>query len=237
MRDIIIASTSTLHGETFLQYLIPTLKIRLELKNVKEVLFIPFARPSGISHEDYTAKVKAVFAPFAIRIKGLHEYADKVKAIKQAQAIFTGGGNTFVLVKTLHDYKCMTALREAIYNGAFYLGTSAGSNIAGLTMNNTNDMPIVMPPSFKTTGAVGYNINAHYEEPDSNSTHMGETREQRIAEFHEYQNIPVIGLREGSYINVKGDEEILEGNLQARIFIQGKPAYNVDPGFNFREII
>lgn len=232
MRDMIIASTSTLHGETYLQYLLKDLSIALKEKGVRDLLFIPYARPGGVSHKDYTHKVSESLEQHDIIVKGLHQFENPAGALENAQAIFTGGGNTFVLVKTLHDYQLMPVLRKKIYEGTFYLGTSAGSNICGLTLCTTNDMPIVMPSSFKTTGSIGYNINAHYLDPTPENPHMGETREQRIKEFHTYNDIPVVGLREGSYIRVIGKNEILSGPHSARIFRKDQPAVEWETGTN-----
>lgn len=236
MRNMIVASTSTIYGSGFLEYLLPALQDVIEESNLTELLFIPYARPNGINHDDYTAKVAQAFKTTGIKVSGIHEHENPAQALLDAQAIFTGGGNTFVLVKMLHDLDCMHILRKAIYTGAFYFGTSAGSNICGLNMRTTNDMPIVMPSSFKTTGALGYNINPHFLDPVVNSQHMGETREQRIAEFHQYNSIPVIGLREGSYIKVKDHEEILHGDLNARIFVKDQEPFEVAPGYNFKEL-
>jgi dipeptidase E len=233
MRNMINASTSTVYGGTYLEYLTPILSERLNASGIKEVLFIPFARPGGITHDEYTIKAVSAFAKMNISLKGIHTYENPLQAIENAQAIFTGGGNTFQLVKMLHDLELMMPLRKAIYSGTFYLGTSAGSNICGLNMRNTNDMPIVQPASFKTTGAVAYNINAHYQDPLENDTHMGETREQRIKEFHIYNSIPVVGLREGSYIDVRDKADILEGPHHARIFKPNAAALEVAPGFDF----
>ena len=116
--------------------------------------------------------------------------------------------------------------------GTPYLGTSAGSNICGLTMETTNDMPIVYPPSFKTFGFVPFNLNPHYLDPDPASTHMGETRETRIAEFHAFNTQPVVGLREGSWLEVAGNTIILRGSLSARIFEQGKTPIEVETNTN-----
>ncbi|AZQ42860.1 dipeptidase PepE [Nonlabens ponticola] len=236
MRDMIIASTSTLHGGKYLEYLTSVLVKRLKRVDASQLLFIPFARPGGISHDDYTSRVREVLLPHDIEVVGLHTQKDLITAVQNAKAIFTGGGNTFQLVKMLHEYQLLAPLRQAIYSGTFYLGTSAGSNICGLNMRTTNDMPVVQPASFKTIGAIGYNINPHYLDPDKNSKHMGETREQRIAEFHIYNNIPVVGLREGSYIDVQGDQEILRGELDARIFEQEKNPYEVAPGYDFASL-
>ncbi len=228
MKNLIIASTSTIHGGTYLEYLLNTL-INL-YQATEEVLFIPYARPGGISHDDYTAKASEVFSKIDKKIIGLHTYDDPVKAIKEAGGIFTGGGNTFVLVNALHRLKLMEPLRQVIFGGTPYLGTSAGSNICGISMQTTNDMPIIYPPSFKTLGILPFNINPHYLDPDPSSTHMGETRETRIREFHTQNTIPVIGLREGSWLDVRANNIILKGNHSARIFLQNKEPIEVDSG-------
>lgn len=233
MKSIIIASTSTVHGSGYLEYLLDELKIHF--KSADEILFIPYARPGGISYEAYTKIASKAFATIGKTVKGLHEFDDPKKAIENAKGIFTGGGNTFVLVNQLYKNDVLVSIKNAIANGVPYLGTSAGSNICGLTMNTTNDMPIVYPPSFKTLGLVPFNINPHYLDPIVGSTHMGETRETRIKEFHAFNTQPVIGLREGSWIDVKGNSLILKGQLEARIFEHNKDPYeiptNSDLGF------
>jgi dipeptidase E len=236
MRNMIIASTSTVHGTEYLSYLLPTLLETFHRNNIQQLLFIPYARPGGISHEEYTERVRAAFQNTPITVKGIQEFDNPKEALTNAEAIFTGGGNTFVLVKLLHDLDLMSLLRKKMYAGTCYIGTSAGSNICGLNIRNTNDMPIVKPSSFKTTGAIGYNINAHYLDPDPNSTHMGETREQRIKEFHCYNDLAVVGLREGSYIRVQGKEEILCGTTTARVFTKDKDAIEVNPGYDFAQL-
>ncbi|AXT20697.1 dipeptidase PepE [Flavobacteriaceae bacterium AU392] len=230
MKDIIIASTSTVHNSEFLEYLLEDLKIHF--KNTNTILFIPYARPSGISHDDYTKKVKIAFSKIGKDIVGIHQFDDPVKAISQAKGIFVGGGNTFVLVNQLYKNNLMSILNKVVTNGTPYLGTSAGSNICGLTLNTTNDMPIIYPPSFKTLSLVPFNINPHYLDPDPKSKHMGETRETRIKEFHNFNTQPVIGLREGSYLLVKGNKIILKGKLTARIFELNKSPYELETNSN-----
>ena len=220
MKSIIIASTSTLHEGRYLAYLLPTLQVHF--KNCKSILFIPFARPGGITHNDYTEKVAQAFATINISVKGIHEFENPEIAIKNAEGIFTGGGNTFLLVTQLYKHNIMQLLSETVKSGTPYLGTSAGSNICGLSMQTTNDMPIVYPPSFKTLGLIPFNLNPHYLDPDLQSKHMGETRETRIKEFHAFNAIPVLGLREGSWLEVKGDKITLKGNLSARLFLQNQ---------------
>ena len=158
---------------------------------------------------------------------GLHSYKDPVKALENAEGVFTGGGNTFLLVSQLYANKINAPLRDRLYQNMPYLGTSAGTNIAGVSMQTTNDMPIVYPPSFKTLGAVPFNINAHYLDPDPTSKHMGETRETRIKEFHHFNSVPVVGLREGSWIQVKERVYTLRGPHSARIFEAGKSPYEL----------
>jgi len=231
MKKLIIASTSTIHGSGYLEYLLPTLKEHF--KNCTEIIFIPFARPSGITHDEYTSVAKKAFATININVKGLHEFEDYTNALKNAQGIFTGGGNTFLLVSQLYKQQILTPLKEVVANGTPYLGTSAGSNICGLTMNTTNDMPIVYPPSFSTLGYIPFNINPHYLDPDPTSTHKGETRETRIKEFHKFNTVPVVGLREGSWLHVDGDTITLEGKLDARVFEYNKSPYEVQPKHDF----
>jgi dipeptidase E len=226
MKNLIIASTSTIHGSDYLDYI---LKDVADLfTHTTKILFIPYARPGGISHDDYTEIASEAFSKIGKKIIGIHTFKNPIEAIINAKGVFVGGGNTFVLVSQLYKNQVMQPLREAIFNGLPYLGTSAGSNICGVTMNTTNDMPIVYPPTFKTLGVVPFNINPHYIDPDPNSKHMGETRETRVKEFHTQSTIPVIGIREGSWLQVKGDKIILKGNHSARIFEQEKDIYELE---------
>lgn len=225
--DCIIASTSTVYGSGYLEYIKSELKTFF--KGTSSLIFIPFARPGGISHEQYTAKVQDALGDLFVNIQGLHEFNNPQEALSKAEAVFTGGGNTFLLVKQLHEQGLMKPLAKAVQNGVKYFGTSAGSNICGLSMNTTNDMPIVHPPSFKTLGLFNFNINPHYLDPDPQSTHKGETRETRLNEFHHQHHDPVIGLREGSYLRLKGHKIILKGQLTARVFEANKAAYELEP--------
>jgi dipeptidase E len=234
MKKALIASTSTVFGGTFLDYLLPVLKEHFA--TVSSLVFIPFARPGGISHEAYTEKVKPFFKQLNIEVKGIHEFENSIEAIQHAEAIFTGGGNTFVLVDMLYKYNLLDAIQKVVENGTPYLGTSAGTNICGLTMGTTNDMPIVYPPSFKTLGLVSFNINPHYLDPIQGSQHMGETRETRINEFHQYNSQPVLGIREGSWLEVLGNKVTLKGDLSARLFQQGKEPIEIETGSDLSDL-
>ncbi|MCK5639044.1 MAG: dipeptidase PepE, partial [Flavobacteriaceae bacterium] len=191
MKKMIIASTSTVYGSGYLEYILP--ELNSFFKGTEEVLFIPYARPGGSSFDEYTKIVKEVFLKINTRIKGIHEFNNPELAVKNAKAIFTGGGNTFILVNSLYQNNLIPIIKEVVENGTLYFGTSAGSNIAGINMKTTNDMPIVYPPNFETFGLIPFNINAHYLDPDLTSKHKGETRETRIKEFHTYNDIPVLG--------------------------------------------
>ena len=227
-KNLIIASTSTLHGGGYLDYILPELEILF--KDCTTILFIPYARPGGISHDDYTSRVKTAFSKISKDVKGIHEFENPIQAVEKAEGIFTGGGNTFLLVTQLYKNKVMSVLSETVKNGTPYLGSSAGSNITGLSMQTTNDMPIVYPPDFRTLGIIPFNLNPHYLDADLQSKHMGETRETRIQEFHAFNNIPVLGLREGSWLEVKGDKIILKGDLSARLFRANRDAEELESG-------
>jgi dipeptidase E len=234
MKNCIIASTSTLYDGEYLDYLLP--ELQLHFKDCKTLLFIPFARPGGISHDEYTSKAAVAFAKINIELKGIHTFENQKEAIQNAEGFFTGGGNTFLLVTQLYKNDLMNILAETVKKGTPYLGTSAGSNICGLTMQTTNDMPIIYPPSFQTLGLIPFNLNPHYLDADNQSKHMGETRETRIKEFHAFNSLPVLGLREGSWLDVKGNKIILKGNLQARLFRQNQSPEELESGSDLSSI-
>lgn len=226
--NIILASTSTLFGGKYLEYLSEEL-VKL-YAGIDEILFVPYARPSGISHDEYTNIARTFFEKIGIKVKGIHEFENPTEAINHAKAYFVGGGNTFLLVKTLHELGLMDILAENVKNGKPYLGCSAGSNIGGQNMKTTNDMPIVYPPSFDTMGLVPFNINPHYLDPNPNLKHNGETRETRIKEFLTQNEIKVVGLREGNWIRRVGDKIWVEGSQQTRIFEPNKESYEIETG-------
>ncbi|WP_396144206.1 dipeptidase PepE [Flavobacterium sp.] len=227
MKKLIIASTSTLHGGEYLDYLLPTLENHF--KNCDTIIFIPYARPGGMTHDEYTERVAIAFSKINKKIIGLHTFGNPIEAIENAEGIFTGGGNTFLLVTQLYENDVMQTLSNVIESGTPYLGSSAGSNITGISMQTTNDMPIIYPPSFKTLGAIPFNLNPHYLDPNLQSKHMGETRETRIKEFHAFKTTPVLGLREGSWLDVKGEKILLKGNLTARLFRQNQVPEEINP--------
>ncbi len=235
MKNLLVASTSTIYGGNFLEYLLPHLKEYF--KGIDTLLFIPYARPGGMSYEAYTDIVAVALKDFTFLVKGIHEFDNPREAIEQAEAIFVGGGNTFVLLDQLHRQELIAPIRMFLEKGKPYLGTSAGSNIVGPNVKTTNDMPIVHPESLDALGAIPFNINPHYLDPDPDSKHKGETRETRIKEFHSYNDTTVIGLREGSWIAVNGEQMLLKGTLNARIFKKGKNPFELPANSDLRQLL
>ncbi|MDG4945879.1 dipeptidase PepE [Weeksellaceae bacterium KMM 9713] len=228
MKNFILASTSTVYGSDYLAYLKD--EVADLFQGVSEIVFVPYARPSGVSHDEYTQVANKFFNSIGIKAVGLHSFDNPKEAIANAKGIFTGGGNTFLLLKTLYELDLIEVLRNQILGGTPYLGTSAGSNIAGLNIRTTNDMPIVYPPSFDAMDIIPFNINPHYLDPDPTSKHKGETRETRILEFLTQNDTTVIGIREGNWIRGKGDQLTIEGKLETRIFQTNKDPYEIAPG-------
>jgi dipeptidase E len=220
---LLLLSTSTVYGKPYLEYCTPLLEDYY--KGINKLLFVPYARPGGISHDEYTSIAKARFDKLNIETRGLHEFKNDKYVLNDYEAMFVGGGSTFLLLTQLYKFNLIEPIKEKVKNGDIqYMGTSAGSNIVGLTIHTTNDMPIIYPPSFDALGLVPFNLNPHYLDPDPNSKHKGETRETRLKEFH---NLPensqaVVGLREGSGLLVQDKSIKLTGELSSRIFIQGK---------------
>ncbi len=223
---LLLCSSSTVHPLGYLEYCKDD--ITDFFQGAKNITFIPYARPGGISHEEYTSIAKGGFKNAGLEIKGINEFDDPKEAVKNADGIFTGGGNTFLLLKTLYENGLVELIRSEVSNGTKYMGTSAGSNIAGPSVKTTNDMPIVYPPSFDSLNLVPFNLNPHYLDPDPTSTHKGETREKRINEYHFQNDNLVVGLREGSILRIENDKVELLGDHTIRIFEKGKDAYELD---------
>lgn len=227
-RRLLLVSNSTLHGSGYLDHCEQQIA-QFFGTDVKQVLFVPYALHD---RDAYTKTARDKFRTLGYKVDGIHEAPDPVEAVRKAEGIFIGGGNTFRLLKSLYDNKVVTEIRRRVLeDGVPYMGSSAGTNVATISINTTNDMPIVYPPSFSAIGLVPFNINPHYLDPDPHSRHMGETREQRITQYHEEADTPcVLGLREGSMLQVEGDKATLLGSTKARLFIRGKPPVEYIPG-------
>lgn len=202
---LLLLSNSTNHGSPYLGHAGDAVRSFLD---GRRVTFVPYALAD---HDAYTAKVKAALEPLGSEVVGLHTADDPVRAIAEAEAVFTGGGNTFRLLATLQKLGAVSALRSAIGAGTPYMGASAGTNIAGAGLRTTNDMPIVQPASFEAIGVVPFQINPHYIDPVPGDTHNGETRAERLEQFLEANDAVVLGLREGTWLSVEENRARIGG--------------------------
>jgi len=229
---ILLISNSTVHGRRYLDHVED--EIKAFLGPAKTVLFFPFAL---FDRDDYAAKAKARFAAMGYPLESAHTAGDPQEAIDRADAIFIGGGNTFRLLKALQDLELLERIRRKVKSGAPYIGSSAGSNVAGPTIKTTKDMPIVQPRSFDSLGLVPFQISPHYLDPDPNSTHMGETQEERILQFLEENETPVVGIREGAWLLIENGAVTLKGKTGARIFRRGQAPVEVTPGTEISKLV
>lgn len=199
---------------------------------VRRVLFVPFAAVVR-SEDEYAARVRGHFGPLGYEVESLHEARDARGSVERADAIAVGGGNTFKLLRGLYDAGVVEALRARVEAGAPYVGWSAGSNVACPTIRTTNDMPIVEPPSFKALNLVPFQINPHYTDYHPPG-HMGETRDERLAEFVKANpGVRVVGIREGTILRVEGAAVRLVGDKPARLFLDGERARDLAPEESF----
>lgn len=217
---LLLISNSTMPGEAYLDY--PKHEIRKFLGDKPvTALFIPYAAVT-FSYDTYCEKVEERFSEIGHHIVGIHTFADPVQAVHKAEAIVVGGGNTWQLVRMLHENNLMNPIREKVFSGVPYLGWSAGANVACPTLRTTNDMPIVDPKGFECMGLVPFQINPHYLDAHPEG-HGGETREQRIQEFMEINpDVFVAGLREGTMFKVENKQLTLIGGKTCRIFKKGQ---------------
>jgi dipeptidase E len=218
---LLLISSSLVHGYGYLDHAEP--ELRRLLSDVKTVAFVPFAQHD---HEAYTATVRERMNAMGFDVTAVRDRED----VERAEAMFIGGGNTFRLLNALYERDLLDAIRTRARNGMPYVGSSAGTNVATPSIRTTNDMPILYPPSFDALGLVSFQINPHYLDPDPGSTHHGETREQRIREFHEEHSTPVVGLREGSMLDVRDGVVTLVGSKPARIFRRGQEPVEIETG-------
>ncbi|MFJ3701908.1 MULTISPECIES: dipeptidase PepE [Streptomyces] len=214
--NLLLLSNSTQYGRGYLEHALDTVTAFLPAN--ARLAFVPYALAD---HAAYTARVRAALEPSGITVRGVHENADPVAELAASDAVFVGGGNSFRLLDALYRTGLREAVRDAARKGLPYMGASAGTNMAAPTLRTSNDMPIVQPPSFDALGLVPFQINPHYLDPDPASTHKGETREERLTEFLEENDVPVLGLREGSWLRVHDGGATVQGARPARLFTRG----------------
>ncbi len=224
-KRLLLISNSTQHGRGYLDH--AEAEVRALLAAGQRVLFVPYAL---YDRDTYAETARARFEKMGYTLESIHRAADPQKAVQHAEALFIGGGNTFRLLKALHDYGLLDLIRGRAEGGMPYIGSSAGTVVTCPTIKTTNDMPIVEPPSLAALGLLRFQINAHYIDPDPSSTHMGETREVRLREFLEENSTPVVGIREGSMLWVENGTVMLKGTTGAKIFRRGETPREVTPG-------
>jgi len=232
-RRVLLISNSTLYGSGYLDH--AEEEIRSFLGEVRRVLFVPYALHD---RDEYAALAGGRLGAMGYEVDALHRAADPPGAVAEAEAVFVGGGNTFRLLKALYDHRVLEPIRRRVDAGMPYVGSSAGSNVAGPTIKTTKDMPIVQPQSFDALGLVPFQISPHFQDPDPGSTHMGETQEERIRQFLEENATPVAGLREGAMVRAEGGSFELRGVAAgARIFRRGEDPVEVAAGARLDDLL
>jgi dipeptidase E len=236
MKKLLLISNSTNAGEEYLGWPRPHISSFLQQYNVRDVLFIPYAgvglapEDIGASYDSYETRVRVVFNELGHEIHSIHKEKDPVGAVNSAEAIAVGGGNTFYLVYMLYKTGIVEVIRKKALGGAPYLGWSAGANVACPTLRTTNDMPIIQPESFRCFDLVPFQINPHYLDANPEG-HGGETRQQRIEEFLTVnRGDTVVGLREGTLLQVEGRNIELKGKRPMRLFRFGSGPIEYLPG-------
>jgi dipeptidase E len=235
---LLLISNSTAYGGGYLDHCAAAIAGFLEKRSqpaapnqtpsIQRVLFVPYAVADW---DGYAEGARRRFAGLGFGLDSIHDApSGAAAAVERAAAIFIGGGNTFRLLKALWDHGLVEPIRRRVLEGVPYIGSSAGSNVACPTIKTTNDMPIVEPPSLRALRLVPFNINPHYQDAIPGSTHMGETREQRIAEFHEENDAPVVGLREGAWLLVEDRTIATGGSSGIRLFRRGQAAVEYGSG-------
>ncbi|MFF1692017.1 dipeptidase PepE [Streptomyces sp. NPDC058257] len=230
---LLLLSNSAAPGHGYLEH--ATEVIADHLTGVRELVFVPYALAD---HDSYTDKVAQALKPLGISVRGAHRDGDPVGTVTDAQAVFVGGGNSFRLLAALHALGLIAAVRARTAEGMPYMGSSAGTNMACPTLRTTNDMPIVQPPDFTSFGLIPFQINPHYLDPDPASSHMGETRAERLGQFLEENDVPVLGLREGTWLRRRGDSLDLGGTAAgARLFRRDEGPQEYAPGADLSALL
>jgi len=232
MRRLLLVSTSTVHGTGYLEHC--AAQARQLFAGRRRIGFVPYALHD---RDGYARRAAEVFAAWDLDLVSVHSVESPAEFVASVEGLFIGGGNTFRLVRDLHDQALIGPIRQRVAEGMPYMGTSAGSNVAAPTLCTTNDMPIVEPPSFECLALVPFQINPHYLDPDPGSSHMGETRDQRLAEYLEENTRAVVALREGTMLDVEGDRMRLVGLPGGKLFSRGEAAVEVAAGADLSALL
>lgn len=232
MPQLLLVSTSTTHGTDYLDHCEE--EVRELFPPGGRLLFVPFALRD---RDRYATKAAERFARLGLALESIHRASDPRRALEEADGLFVGGGNTFRLLLDIYRHDLLGPIKARVAGGMPYMGTSAGSNIACPSLKTTNDMPIVQPPSFEALGLVPFQINPHYQDPDTGSTHMGETRDRRLEEFLEENDLPVVALREGAMLRRRGTALRLLGAPGGKLFRRGATSAELGPDTVLDELL
>ncbi len=231
MKNALLISASSYQDTGYLRHCKNWVKDFLGESGKEEILFIPYA---GVRRTNDEYEQKVIDRLKNKNIKSIHHYEDKISAIKNANSIAVGGGNTFMLLYTLYKLNLIEPIKEAVANGAKYFGWSAGANIAGKTMMTTNDMPIIMPKSFDSLNIFPYQINPHFISGKL-AGHNGESREERLEEFLiANPKETIYALPEGTALLVEDSEAEVIGHSEILKFEYQKEIEKIEVGTKFK---
>jgi dipeptidase E len=232
--ELLLLSTSALHGGGYFEY------ARQDITDfLGDCRTVHFAAYALADLDDYTATVRVALEPLGVAVVGVHESGIPPRAaVQAADVLCVGGGNTFRLLRAFQRLELIDVVRERAWAGQLrYWGSSAGSNLACPTIRTTNDMPIVEPTGLTALGLIPFQLNPHYADPDPASTHMGETPEQRLQEFLEQNDVPVLGLREGALLRLHQQTLSLRGTAAARLFQRGSAPAEYAPSSDLSSLL
>jgi dipeptidase E len=226
---LLLLSNSVVHGSPPYAHALDEIR---DFCGRSPILFVPYALAD---YDAYTDRVSDALE--GITVVGLHRKEMPLSAVSDEDVVlFVGGGNTFRLLKKLQEEKLIEPIRERIRKGGRYLGSSAGTVIVGASIRTTNDMPIVEPHGLAALHALPFHFNCHYVDQDPASTHMGESRELRLQQFHEENASPVLAMREGAWLKVDEDRATLGGSTGGRWFEPNCRPANLLPGADLSDL-
>lgn len=156
--------------------------------------------------------------------------ADPLAVVERAEALFVGGGNTYALLERLRKAGLVDPIRARVRAGLPYIGSSAGSNVAGPNILTTNDWNVVGLATFEALGLVPFNINPHYLETDPVMAPGSETRDERIREYHVLWRNPVVGIEEGTLLRIEDGRVTVLGRGRVKVFKRGREPRWCRPG-------
>jgi dipeptidase E len=225
LAEILLLSNSTAPGRSFLEH---ALEVIAEVLHGRDrLLFVALA--SG-EPDRYTQMMRDGLAPIGIRVDCADAAGGLRDAIAGADAVFVGGGNSFRLLKRLRALGVLDELRARVLAGVPYLGASAGANLACPTIRTTNDMPIVDPGSLRALGLIPFQINAHYPDAEPADPPGTETRQRRIVEFLAANDVPVLGMPEGTWLRLSATLATTGGVTGCSLFRRGASRQELPTG-------